>query len=174
MLEEDWIEKTKEFQLLRVTKSLQMLIKNGEDTANNAEVLGLEHRLDHNRRLHVKKVDEKHLFLRKTQAQISQKKLQNSQFADEVMDIKGRIVEQDRLQETQFAEDSTELNLQKRMRSLVTQRKLKDIAKAQAEEVAVLKQELEKLRLRTYPSFIEKHFLPPDEAVPGGVMGRGG
>ena len=174
MLEEDWIEKTKEFQLLRVTKSLQKLIKNGEDTANNAEVLGLEHRLDHNRRLHVKKVDEKHLFLRKTQAQISQKKLQNSQFADEVMDIKGRIVEQDRLQETQFAEDSTELNLQKRMRSLVTQRKLKDIAKAQAEEVAVLKQELEKLRLRTYPSFIEKHFLPPDEAVPGGVMGRGG
>ena len=44
-------------------------------------------------------------------------------------------------------------SLQKRMRSLVTLRKLIDISKAQAEEVVLLSQELDRLRLRTYPSF---------------------
>lgn len=56
----------------------------------------------------------------------------------------------------------------RRMRSLVTHKKLKEIAMAQADEVRALAGELDKLRLRTYPTFVEAPLgshvgnLPPD------------
>ena len=39
------------------------------------------------------------------------------------------------------------------MRSLVTNRRLKDIADAQSEEAMMLRAELERLRMRTFPTF---------------------
>jgi hypothetical protein len=42
------------------------------------------------------------------------------------------------------------------MRALVTQSKLQHIAKTQAEEMAALREELERARLRTFPSFVER------------------
>jgi hypothetical protein len=38
----------------------------------------------------------------------------------------------------------------------VTQSKLQHIAKTQAEEMAALREELERARLRTFPSFVER------------------
>ncbi len=74
------------------------------------------------------------------------------------------------------------------MRSLVTHKKLKEIALAQQNELAELRQQLEKLRLRTYPTFIESgavagmpsppRRLPPDiklltgQASSSSVAGR--
>ncbi len=58
------------------------------------------------------------------------------------------------------------------MRSLVTHKKLKEIALAQQTELAELRSQVENLRLRTYPTFVElksvagmpsmPHRLPPD------------
>jgi cell division ATPase FtsA len=48
------------------------------------------------------------------------------------------------------------------MRALVTQQKLKDIAIAQAEEIMMLRTELERARLRTFPSFVERTGGHPD------------
>ena len=42
------------------------------------------------------------------------------------------------------------------MRALVTQSKLQHIAKAQSEEMEMLRAELERARLRTFPSFVER------------------
>ena len=49
-------------------------------------------------------------------------------------------------------------------RSMVTHRRLKDIASAQQAEMDALAAELDKLRLRTYPTFVEPVVasLPPD------------
>jgi hypothetical protein len=52
----------------------------------------------------------------------------------------------------------------RKMRSVVTHKKLKDIAAAQATEVHALSGELDRLRKRTYPTFVENQLapLPPD------------
>lgn len=68
----------------------------------------------------------------------------------------------------------------RRMRSLVTHKKLKEIALAQADEVRVLAAELETLRARTYPTFVEpapcSFALPADTRLTlrrqGGRLGR--
>ena len=49
------------------------------------------------------------------------------------------------------------------MKSMVTHKRLKDIAKAQAEEIDMLRAEVERLNLRTYPSFVEQTPYYPDE-----------
>ncbi|KAJ2986585.1 hypothetical protein HDV02_006649 [Globomyces sp. JEL0801] len=38
-------------------------------------------------------------------------------------------------------------------RELFTRRRLVDLAKSQAQDIAILREELERLRLRTYPAF---------------------
>ena len=49
-------------------------------------------------------------------------------------------------------------------RSMVTHKRLKEIATAQQSEMSALAAELDKLRLRTYPTFMEPTLanLPPD------------
>ncbi len=51
-------------------------------------------------------------------------------------------------------------------RSMVTHKKLKDIATAQQGELQALAQELDKLRMKTYPTFMDSAAnagqLPPD------------
>ena len=152
----------REFQLLRVTKSLQMLIKDGEEASGTSEAVGMENRLEYNRQIFRKKKEEKQLTVDRHHQQIAQRKQQNQLFAAEVREMQATGEDQSKMHEAHLAdsesqvppgEPSPEGSLQKRMRSLVTLRKLIDISKAQAEEVVLLSQELDRLRLRTYPSF---------------------
>lgn len=42
-----------------------------------------------------------------------------------------------------------------RMQDILTRRKLVDLAKAQAQEIAVLRAEVERLRMRTFPALVQ-------------------
>lgn len=44
---------------------------------------------------------------------------------------------------------------EKRYQEIVQRRKLVDLAKAQAQEVAVLRAEVERLRMRTFPALVQ-------------------
>jgi hypothetical protein len=52
MIAEDLVEKTKYFQLLRVTKQLQELIKGGEEDLHATEIITLERRAEHSERVY--------------------------------------------------------------------------------------------------------------------------
>ena len=49
----------------------------------------------------------------------------------------------------------SEASAEQRMRSIVARRQLVGLAKRQAEEVAVLRAELERLRMRTFPALVQ-------------------
>ena len=55
-----------------------------------------------------------------------------------------------------WGQDNAAIAAEMKMRSVVSQSKLQHIARAQAEELAVLQDEVERLRLRTFPSFVER------------------
>ena len=44
---------------------------------------------------------------------------------------------------------------EKRMQDIITRRKLVDLAKAQAQEIAILRAEVERLRMRTFPALVQ-------------------
>lgn len=41
------------------------------------------------------------------------------------------------------------------MQDIITRRKLVDLAKAQAQEIAILRAEVERLRMRTFPALVQ-------------------
>lgn len=53
------------------------------------------------------------------------------------------------------AEQRLDTGAEKRYQEIVQRRKLVDLAKAQAQEVAVLRAEVERLRMRTFPALVQ-------------------
>lgn len=53
------------------------------------------------------------------------------------------------------ASNKEEGSAEKRYAEIVQRRKLVDLAKAQAQEVAVLRAEVERLRMRTFPALVQ-------------------
>ncbi len=51
------------------------------------------------------------------------------------------------------------------MRMLTTQKQLKDIAAVQRDRIVQLREEIHRLHLRSYPTFVEQHVMYPDEQV---------
>ena len=53
------------------------------------------------------------------------------------------------------ADQRSDSGAEKRYQEIVQRRKLVDLAKAQAQEVAVLRAEVERLRMRTFPALVQ-------------------
>ena len=51
--------------------------------------------------------------------------------------------------------ERNETHAEKRMKDIITRRKLVDLAKAQAQEIAILRAEVERLRMRTFPALVQ-------------------
>lgn len=56
---------------------------------------------------------------------------------------------------TLSADRRSDSGAEKRYQEIVQRRKLVDLAKAQAQEVAVLRAEVERLRMRTFPALVQ-------------------
>ena len=56
----------------------------------------------------------------------------------------------------------------KHMRMLTTQKQLKDIAAVQRDRIVQLREEIHRLHLRSYPTFVEQHVMYPDEQLTRG------
>ena len=150
----DAVERLREFQLMRVTRQLQELVKGGEATTSAPELAVLESRLEHNRRLHDKKVGEKRRLLQRVARSLRDTVEKNNSIHANAEDLERSVEDQSRAIEESTTKVLSKEVASRRMRSLVTQRKLQDIGKAQAEEITFLRNELERLRRRTFPSFV--------------------
>jgi len=53
------------------------------------------------------------------------------------------------------AERRSDTGAERRYQDIVARRKLVDLAKAQASEIAVLRAEVERLRMRTFPALVQ-------------------
>eukprot|EP00798_Chlamydomonas_sp_ICE-L_P009992 gene9993-7873_t len=136
MMISDLREKTRELQLLHVTRDMQAVFKDGED--------------------HSTALNERAKTMQKLAKLMDQKRTQNQDVTSHLVTLEKVLYEQERLRQSMQSVDE---QVTRRMRSLVTHKRLKEIAEAQASEVAALAAELDKLRLRTYPTFVEPNHM---------------
>ena len=152
---EDLQQKMRDFQLLRVTKSLQELIKGGGKHKHAAEIAMLEKKSEHSKKVHEEKVNERKGKLAKLKKLIREKEADNRKLDEHIANLEVSVSERSNIYElqTHTATGGIQNAPYDRFKDIVRQRKLLDLAKAQTEEIEFLRDELERLKQRTFPSF---------------------
>lgn len=183
-------------QLFRVTRDLQRVIKDGSDVDRskvgciyllNKLKEGLTSLLLQGRQDNIairkdflkKDAETKIAKLTKAieaiKAQISDREAENSKLQEKIGTLKGDVAVREQVVRhgTHGAADTglstSSLKATSKMKKVVARRKLVDTARVQAEEIDYLKQELDKLRQKTFPSFVRathsRLVYNPDERV---------
>eukprot|EP01006_Ploeotia_vitrea_P052720 TRINITY_DN67718_c7_g7_i1.p1 TRINITY_DN67718_c7_g7~~TRINITY_DN67718_c7_g7_i1.p1 ORF type:complete len:859 (-),score=453.58 TRINITY_DN67718_c7_g7_i1:119-2695(-) len=168
---------TKEVQLMRVTKSLQSAIKHGgHQHKQAAETEVMERKLEW-----LKSLNEEELRLKKRDYSKIMRKVrvllqENEALAIQFQSLREGVKQRDLILHNKTADSEQQLQLQqqqlvssgdqqqqhvplekqlkaKRFKMLHHISRLKDIAKAQTEDIALLTEERDRLRKRTFPHF---------------------
>eukprot|EP00003_Mantamonas_plastica_P031377 TRINITY_DN8130_c0_g1_i6.p1 TRINITY_DN8130_c0_g1~~TRINITY_DN8130_c0_g1_i6.p1 ORF type:complete len:875 (+),score=403.11 TRINITY_DN8130_c0_g1_i6:467-3091(+) len=152
---EELMAKISDIQLLRVTKHLQSLIKGGDEASQDAEIKNLEKRAQHAAKSHEHKVKDKKRALRRSLRLIDEKVRENDQLDEKLAQMEIDVSERQQLVEIQemHGKGATTKSNEARMKDIAQLRSLKEIAKAQKDEISFLKSELSRLRQKTFPSF---------------------
>jgi len=148
---------TTEYQLRRVTKKDQETIKaGGQDSKHKNEVQSLERKLQFTKSTMDAKIKEKKKTLKKHENRIQEMTTSNKELSAEIAKLETDVASKQQIvniRGTVSVQDEQRLSGQKKMDAVVTRRKLVDLVKAQSEEIDFLRNELDRLRRRTFPSF---------------------
>ena len=166
--EEDLLQRTRDLQLLRVTKSLQSVIKGGGDVNDTQETAKLDKLYHYQVNAHKARVAEKLKTVQALQAQVRSCHKENVELDDDIFALESAVVERERLCKLQGVNLAQQPDAKKasgppprnakeaaKMNMMVTHRKLLDLAKAQTREIELMREELVRLRARTFPSFAQ-------------------
>ncbi|KAI8914669.1 WD40-repeat-containing domain protein [Gorgonomyces haynaldii] len=148
---EDLVIKTRDIQLLRVTKQMQEFIRSGDEHKQAAEVASLEKNAEYATKAHEHRLQEKRQQIEKLKALIRSKKQENSKLDQQLLGLESQVNERTNLQ--QMTEKKHTPTKTGALKDLFNRRRLADLAKSQAQDIAILREEVERLRLRTYPAF---------------------
>eukprot|EP01062_Namystynia_karyoxenos_P000002 TRINITY_DN0_c0_g1_i2.p1 TRINITY_DN0_c0_g1~~TRINITY_DN0_c0_g1_i2.p1 ORF type:complete len:1657 (+),score=816.61 TRINITY_DN0_c0_g1_i2:133-4971(+) len=152
---------------LRVTKAMQEFIKGGQENHHEIERAKLVKKIEHVQKTMQGKIDEKKLQMLKVKRIIREKESENRVLEDQVKEAQQLVGEREEIQHLQSTGLDHQRNL-KLMKDMRVTRKLEDVAKAQQQEMQLLKKEIDRLRERTFPSFavVSKRVVGnPDQAA---------
>lgn len=144
-----------DLHMLRVTKELQTLIKGGDAADSSKTTLDkAEAQMEHKTNAHRARCKKLRIALGKLKKTVQSKLDENSRLRSQVGELDTNVSVRQSIQASRATGSSGVIdpNRQK-MQSIVTRRKLIDLARAQTDEIEFLRQELDRLRQRTFPSF---------------------
>ncbi|CAC5420253.1 unnamed protein product [Mytilus coruscus] len=153
---EDFQNKMKDIQFMKVTREIQLFLNNVQEyEAKKAdEINKLEQTILTQLKHHEKKLAHQKKILREHNRTIKAKDADNSNIDSDLMERNVTVNERKLIDEVN-ADRRSDAGKDKRYMEIVQRRKLVDLAKAQAQEVAVLRAEVERLRMRTFPALVQ-------------------
>eukprot|EP00731_Ephydatia_muelleri_P020647 Em0013g374a len=156
MLEEDLIEKAKDIQMLKVTKELQhrLMDLDHSQEKDQRDIAALESALELVEKTHHNNVQEKKRTLSKYQSQVEAMEDENKNKEKELLELWLMVQERKGIDKLAGL-PAAEVNRERRMGEIVTRRRMVDLVKSQAQEVTVLRTEVERLRRRTFPALVQ-------------------
>nr|KAJ3422347.1 Cilia- and flagella-associated protein 43 [Polyrhizophydium stewartii] len=149
---EDLVIRTRDIQLLRVTKQMQEYIRSGDEHKQATEIAALEKRAEYSQKAHLHKIEEKKKTVQRLQKKIREKVLENQALDTQLRELDSAVMERRNIHDVKLKRAS-ETRRKDPLREIYTRRRLIDLAKSQAQDIAILREEVERLRLRTYPAF---------------------
>jgi len=156
---EDLLQKAKDIQRLKVTKELQFYLNDEDDDERKSEkkakeIQTLEKTISNTLENHQRRVDVKKTEVKRLKKKVKDKEGENDKLDDQIMEMTVTVAERELIQLSTGAASQGSSG-HSRMKDIVQRRKLVDLAKNQAQEVAVLRAEVERLRMRTFPALVQ-------------------
>lgn len=180
----DLEERTKDVHMLRVTKGLQSLLKGGEEGRNKADADLLERKIEHlNTTTQQKEQSLKKQYAMGGHS-TKLRKMENNMLENKLRELQQNVIQREhirRLRAPQGGATSTIGNkegekpriiggggrieenegtiraAQTSFREVRARQSLMDAAKKHTEEIDLLRKELDRLRQKTFPSFVQLH-----------------
>jgi len=156
---EDLKNKMRTINMMKVTREIQSYLNQEDHDAKVAqEVSILEQTILMQKRHHEANVDIKKKILGELKHNIKDREVENRVLLAEIEDLNVGVNERQHIHEAgtnSLPDKNLETTRERRYQEIVQRRKLVDLAKAQANEVAVLRAEVERLRMRTFPALVQ-------------------
>jgi len=149
----DLIERTKEFQLLRVTKDLQGKIRGGSEENQQVEVAALEKKMEQLKAAHEDKVADLRRQVTKINIMIADRNSEMESLQGQIEQLEGSVLEREMIHEIQSHSKDASGDGFKRFEEMHMKRKLQTLVGMQTQEIGLLRDELDRLRRRTFPTF---------------------
>jgi len=176
----DLEERTKDVHMLRVTKGLQSLLKGGEEGKNKADADLLERKIQHLEAT----TQQKEQSLKKQYGMSSQatklRKMENQMLEKKLRELQQNVIQREHIRRLRapaggggdskgqgqkpriiggggrIEENEGAVRLaQTSFREVKTRQTLMDAAKKHTDEIDLLRKELDRLRQKTFPSFVQ-------------------
>jgi len=149
-----------DLQLLRITRELQHVIREGTDTDQSK--IRLEKAITRKDFL-AKDSEEKLAKFQKVldglKRQLEDRIMENESLEEQIVGLKKEVAARESVRQSRNDARGTEgdpvQTTMKKMKKVVIRRQLVDLARTQAEEIDFLRQELDKMRQKTFPSFVK-------------------
>ncbi|ELU02415.1 hypothetical protein CAPTEDRAFT_160880 [Capitella teleta] len=152
---EDLQNKMRDIQNLKVTREIQAYLNEDDyDSKKGQEISTLEETILLQKQHHEKNIAEKKRAIKEMRKLLTDRSDENHALSGELGELNVSVNERRHIQEVN-ADKRSDAGRDERYRQIVQRRKLVDLAKAQAQEVAVLRAEVERLRMRTFPALVQ-------------------
>ncbi|XP_056327437.1 cilia- and flagella-associated protein 43 [Danio aesculapii] len=156
---EDLSNKARNIQTLRITQDIQdYLNETNNDNRVSKQLTTLERTLDLQKTAHQKKVEICKKQKRQLDRQAAQMQEKNAALDLRVAEMEITVAERRNIYEAAAMGDNQETESDKNYQDIILRKKLLAIARAQSEELLLLRAELEKLRMKNFPSLSQLHY----------------
>nr|KAG5692265.1 hypothetical protein BaRGS_007173 [Batillaria attramentaria] len=153
---EDLENKMKDIQFMKVTREIQAFLNESDYEAKKAqEIATLEQTIMLQRKHHDKNVAEKKRIMTELRNTMKHRATHNESLEGELKELNVAVNERRHIDDVNVERRQDTAGAERRYQEIVQRRKLVDLAKAQAQEVAVLRAEVERLRMRTFPALVQ-------------------
>ncbi|XP_069827504.1 cilia- and flagella-associated protein 43 isoform X2 [Dendropsophus ebraccatus] len=156
---EDLKKKSRDITMLRVTKEIQTFLnETNYDMRISNQMQILEETINVQEKQHEKNVRQYKQVIKDLEKHINKKKETNTQLDKELQDTLITFSERKHIYDVVGVEQSSEKNARERYMDIVQRRKMVDLVKAQAQEIAILRTELDRLRMKTFPALVQMEY----------------
>ncbi|ROL49549.1 Cilia- and flagella-associated protein 43 [Anabarilius grahami] len=156
---EDLSNKARDIQTLRITQEIQdYLNETSNDNRVPKQLTTLERTIDLQKTTHQKKIEACKKQIKHLNRQDAQMQEKNAALDSKMAEMEITVAERRNIFEAVAMGDNQETEAEKNYQDIILRKKLLNIAGAQSEEILILRAELEKLRMKSFPSLSQLHY----------------